>query len=170
MNVDWNADRVKQLEALWLEGKSCSVIARIIGSGATRSGIIGKVHRLGLAGRLQPHAEQAHSQRSPKAPKPPAPPAVILEPATPDLPLVLESGAFVTLETVSDRMCRWPHGDPAHADFHFCGRRPRPGAPYCEDHCKKAYQPTHAPLRPTDGRLAANRRQPIRRGQVSMWE
>jgi GcrA cell cycle regulator len=43
--------------------------------------------------------------------------------------------------TINDRMCRWPIGDPAENEFHFCGRNPKPGSPYCEAHARKAYQP-----------------------------
>ena len=37
--------------------------------------------------------------------------------------------------------CRWPIGDPAANEFHFCGRAPKSGSPYCEAHARKAYQP-----------------------------
>ena len=30
--------------------------------------------------------------------------------------------------------CRWPIGDPRHADFHFCGAQQTPGRPYCQHH------------------------------------
>jgi GcrA cell cycle regulator len=43
--------------------------------------------------------------------------------------------------TINDRMCRWPIGDPSENEFHFCGRKPRLGSPYCEAHARKAYQP-----------------------------
>ena len=41
-------------------------------------------------------------------------------------------------------MCRWPIGDPAATEFHFCGRCPKSGSPYCEAHARKAYQPQQA--------------------------
>jgi hypothetical protein len=34
--------------------------------------------------------------------------------------------------------CRWPHGDPKHPDFHFCGN-PVAKRPYCEHHRAMAY-------------------------------
>ena len=34
--------------------------------------------------------------------------------------------------------CRWPHGDPGHPDFHFCGS-PVARKPYCEQHRAMAY-------------------------------
>src|ERR1019366_8183431 len=56
-------------------------------------------------------------------------------------PLQLEDGSHATVLTISDRMCRWPIGDPAASEFHFCGRSPKEGSPYCEAHARKAYQP-----------------------------
>ena len=56
-------------------------------------------------------------------------------------PVVLDDGHFATVLTINDRMCRWPIGDPAENEFHFCGRKPRIGSPYCEAHARKAYQP-----------------------------
>jgi GcrA cell cycle regulator len=35
--------------------------------------------------------------------------------------------------------CMWPIGHPTDDDFHFCGRHPVAGKPYCEEHVAKAY-------------------------------
>jgi len=37
------------------------------------------------------------------------------------------------------RQCLWPIGDPGEPDFTFCGAKPVPGKPYCEEHCARAY-------------------------------
>ena len=37
--------------------------------------------------------------------------------------------------------CRWPIGDPQHAEFHFCNRSKVTGLPYCEFHSRRAFQP-----------------------------
>ena len=47
----WTDDRVELLKKLWTEGLSASQIANRLG-GATRNAVIGKVHRLGLSGRV----------------------------------------------------------------------------------------------------------------------
>ena len=47
----WTEDRVELLGRLWGEGLSASQIAAALGGGVTRNAVIGKVHRLGLAGR-----------------------------------------------------------------------------------------------------------------------
>jgi len=50
-------------------------------------------------------------------------------------------------------MCRWPIGDPSENEFHFCGRKPKVGSPYCEAHARKAYQPQQP--RRDKGRMAS---------------
>ena len=52
-NMAWTDDRVEILKKLWAEGLSASQIARELGD-VTRNAVIGKVHRLGLAGRASP--------------------------------------------------------------------------------------------------------------------
>ena len=46
----WSEDRVERLKVLWADGLSASQVAKQLG-GVTRNAVIGKVHRLGLAGR-----------------------------------------------------------------------------------------------------------------------
>ena len=47
--MSWTDDRVATLTKLWNDGLSASIIAQRIGE-VTRNAVIGKVHRLGLAG------------------------------------------------------------------------------------------------------------------------
>jgi GcrA cell cycle regulator len=115
--ANWSDDRVEQLKTLWTEGLSASQIARALG-GVTRNAVIGKVHRLGLAGRASP--SRSERPRMPMTPKVPSvrshvPAAPIVE----EDPLQLEDGSHATVLTISDRMCRWPIGDPAGSEFHF---------------------------------------------------
>jgi GcrA cell cycle regulator len=53
MTNGWTDERVSLLKNLWTEGLSASQIAKQLG-GVTRNAVIGKVHRLGLAGRATP--------------------------------------------------------------------------------------------------------------------
>jgi GcrA cell cycle regulator len=46
-----------------------------------------------------------------------------------------------TILALTERMCKWPVGDPKHQDFHFCGKNALPGMPYCAEHAALAYQP-----------------------------
>ena len=62
--MSWTDERVDLLSRLWLEGRSASQIAAALGGGLTRNAVIGKVHRLGLAGRVKagaaaPDADEA---------------------------------------------------------------------------------------------------------------
>lgn len=134
----WSEDRVKQLKNLWTEGLSASQIARALG-GVTRNAVIGKVHRLGLSGRAEPTRRPAPQRSAPtpkvRLPAAPAKPEPEKDAAT------FDDGSHATVMTINDRMCRWPIGDPADEDFHFCGHAPFPGSPYCEAHNRKAHQP-----------------------------
>jgi GcrA cell cycle regulator len=137
--MNWSDDRVEQLKTLWTEGLSASQIARALG-GVTRNAVIGKVHRLGLAGRASP--SRSERPRLPMAPsvRTQLPAVQVVE----EDPLTLDDGSHATVLTISDRMCRWPIGDPAATEFHFCGHNPKSGSPYCEAHARKAYQPQQA--------------------------
>ena len=64
--MGWTDERVDQLKTLWTEGLSASQIARVLG-GVTRNAVIGKVHRLGLAGRATP--SRSERPRMPSTPK-----------------------------------------------------------------------------------------------------
>jgi GcrA cell cycle regulator len=48
----------------------------------------------------------------------------------------------ITTLTLTSRTCKWPFGDPAQSDFHYCGRPPQAGRPYCDEHDRMSYQPT----------------------------
>ena len=46
-----------------------------------------------------------------------------------------------TLLVMTDRMCKWPIGDPKMKGFHFCGRVVDLSTTYCPEHRAVAYQP-----------------------------
>jgi len=46
----------------------------------------------------------------------------------------------VTTADLTIDTCRWPVGDPAEADFHYCGELPLVGQPYCDKHDAQSYQ------------------------------
>ena len=156
--MGWTDERVEQLKSLWAEGLSASQIARALG-GVTRNAVIGKVHRLGLAGRAGPaRAERPRSSISHKSVvRMAAPEPEIVE----EDPIKLDDGNFATVLTINDRMCRWPIGDPASAEFFFCGGTPLTGLPYCSYHSRVAYQPA------SDRRRPAQPRPPFRSGNGS---
>ena len=165
----WTDERVEQLKKLWSEGLSASQIAKQLG-GVTRNAVIGKVHRLGLSGRATPSrparrtvkpsrprtttastapAQRPVSRPSPSSTTPAAPKPAPVEPA------VLPSGEFATVLTLRDSMCKWPIGDPAQAEFRFCGRKTAGGNAYCEAHSSMAYQPNAKRRRRGNGDASA---------------
>ena len=155
--MGWSEERVALLRKLWAEGLSASQIAKQLG-GVTRNAVIGKVHRLGLAGRATPSRPAKRPVRTarprivgPSAPRlriPSSEPRVVI----PDLePVKLEDGKAATVLTLNESMCKYPIGDPTDADFAFCGRSSFDNHPYCQDHARLAYQPSQARKRRTSG-------------------
>jgi GcrA cell cycle regulator len=161
--VSWTDERVEQLRQAWLEGKSASQIATLLGHGLTRNAVIGKVHRLGLAGRaktpssapLRPRPAPAPQQATHRPPRPAmsAPRIVrgatalafasLAEPeAEPEAyeSVVVPMSLRVTIIELKEAMCRWPLGDPSSPDFRYCGS-PSSSGPYCLQHGRLAYQP-----------------------------
>ncbi len=149
--MEWSSERIEQLRSLWHDGLSASQIATHLG-GITRNAVIGKAHRLGLTGRPSPIKNRTASVARPRPPRRPrveqTPPQRIAIAAPPqrhvEVPkrhVELEDVPGATILTLTDRICKWPIGDPRHPDFHFCGRASADGLPYCTDHARRAYQP-----------------------------
>jgi GcrA cell cycle regulator len=156
LNMGWTDERVTLLRKLWAEGLSASQIAKQLG-GVTRNAVIGKVHRLGLAGRATPSRPAKRPVRTarprivgPSAPRlrlPSSVPAVVI----PHLePVKFEDGRAANVLTLNESMCKFPIGDPTDPEFAFCGRGAA-GGPYCADHARLAYQPSQAKKRRQNG-------------------
>lgn len=142
----WTDERVELLKTLWAEGLSAAQIANKMG-GVTRNAVIGKVHRLGLSGRATPAKPQRgcgpateHKEDAAEKPSRSEIRSVIPEPDS-IAPLVLDSGDKTTVNTIKNNMCKWPIGDPAKDDFHFCGQPAMVGKSYCAHHARMAFQP-----------------------------
>jgi GcrA cell cycle regulator len=168
MTNGWTDDRVAILKKLWTEGLSASQIAKQLG-GVTRNAVIGKVHRLGLAGRAAPSrpikrvsvpiarvrpilAEQVAAIVKPlrvatpesvitasSANDAPAPAAAV-KPVKPK-PRAPRNGEIIGVLQLGPHMCKWPIGDPGDVDFGFCGSHCDTTAVYCEEHAAIAFQP-----------------------------
>ena len=170
--MSWTDERVEQLRQHWLEGKSASQIATLLGHGLTRNAVIGKVHRLGLAGRAKSPSTAASRPRasSQQAVQRAAPPRMtpvgprIVRGATalaiaPRIETEAEPQAYdsvvlpmslrVTIIELTEAMCRWPLGDPTSPDFRYCGS-PAANGPYCGHHGRLAYQPAQERRRDRD--------------------
>jgi GcrA cell cycle regulator len=150
---NWSDGRVEQLKSLWQEGLSASQIANTMGN-VTRNAVLGKLHRLGLLAKSKEVRRARPNSSVPRCPRSRSSkvsrPALIAEPD----PFTFEDGNFVTLETVNDRMCRWPIGDPETGDFHFCGHARKAGSCYCDAHMQRAHQPGPAKRRRRTHRVA----------------
>jgi GcrA cell cycle regulator len=135
--MEWNDERIADLTRLWQDGLSASQVAERLG-GISRSAVIGKIHRLGIAGRAAPSRPRPLGGRPPslkistgedrRAPvaRPPRP--------APRPVVVFDADATASLLTLTECGCRWPIGDPGEADFGFCGRPQAGGGSYCEGH------------------------------------
>ena len=171
----WTEERVELLKKLWNDGLSASQIAGELGA-VTRNAVIGKVHRLGLSGRAKapssstPRPRKAVT-RAPSHPmsgggnftrgntalapqfKPEVEAAPEAAPA-PSEDVVIPFSERVTIMELRESMCRWPMGDPATAEFRYCGGKSGVGMPYCSYHAKIAYQPAADRRRDRDRRVA----------------
>ena len=160
----WTDEIVEQLKQHWIDGKSASQIAGLLGNGVTRNAVIGKVHRLGLAGRAKspssaasrpprrsppPHLPRVAGPRLSHAPRMTrgatalafAPQALTeLESQEEFESVVVPMSLRVTIVELKESMCRWPLGDPATSEFRYCGS-PTASGPYCAYHAGLAYQP-----------------------------
>ncbi len=68
--MSWTDERIEQLRRLWAEGHSASQIAGTLGGGVSRNAVIGKIHRLGLSGRVKTARPAARRPAAPVAPPP----------------------------------------------------------------------------------------------------
>lgn len=153
--MSWTAERTELLKKLWTEGLSASQIAKQLG-GLSRNSVIGKVHRLGLAGRATPSGPTIRRPRKCKAHTPGTSTSTpLLEDASSEAkalilpPVELAPGELVTTLTLKDSMCKWPIGDPDDPNFHYCGR-PAGKKGYCEGHRQMAFQPVQRRRRKAD--------------------
>ena len=170
----WTDEIVEQLKQHWIDGKSASQIAGLLGNGVTRNAVIGKVHRLGLAGRAKTPSTAASRPR--RIAPPPAQQRVVAGPRLSHAPrmtrgatalalapeslselesqeefesVVLPMSLRVTIVELKESMCRWPLGDPATSEFRYCGS-PAASGPYCTYHGGLAYQPAQDRRRDRD--------------------
>ena len=158
--MSWNDERVELLKKLWKDGLSASQIAAEMGS-ITRNAVIGKVHRLGLSGRVKASASPV-----PRLRKAPRPRSVIVSGGSrgntalaPRIiqefeieheaeiipfaqPVQAPESKRVAIIELREGVCRWPLGDPLQQEFAYCGNDSDTGRPYCCYHSTVAYQPS----------------------------
>jgi len=152
--MNWTDERIETLRRLWAEGLSASQIATALG-GVSRNAVIGKIHRLGLSGRVKTGKARparagggaVHAPRPvPSGSRVMAVGSTVVKVVEREAPAPLREPAEVvplhggvTLLDLKTSSCRWPIGDPSDPAFRFCGTRIQPGETYCPCHAELAY-------------------------------
>jgi len=175
----WTDERVALLEKLWTEGKSAAEIAKALSEGVTRNAVIGKAHRMGLSGRPSP-VKKKKAEVLPKVkakiksktntntnstskqqivPEGEESFVDIAARAAAATSVEASTGDGISIMELTDRVCKWPFGDPRDQEFHFCGSPSQVGKPYCPDHASMAYQ--------TSSRKGAAKKPPVKKSETS---
>jgi GcrA cell cycle regulator len=138
MTRAWSEERTAKAVELWKEGHSAEHIARRLGV-ESRSAVLGKMFRMGLCRQSGTNTGKSGmvAARVERAVSKPPPPVALVESVTANEP----SPVGKQLAQLERHHCRWPIGDPRQEGFHFCGRPPIPGRPYCSAHDKLAWAP-----------------------------
>jgi len=150
--MDWSDERIEALTKLWREGLSASQVARQLG-GVSRSAVIGKVHRLGIAGRETPTRPPTSVGRPASRTRasaggvrrPSGPPAP--RRSGPLLRVVFDAPPTATIHTLTPHGCRWPIGEPDEPSFGFCGRLRTGAGSYCAGHAPMAVRSRETPMK-----------------------
>jgi GcrA cell cycle regulator len=157
-DTPWTEFTIAKLSKLWEEGISSAEIGRQLN--VSKSAVVGKIHRLGLPGRISPikpvqnrrnssaawpqpdHPRKTLSklacqQWAPAMPGPTAEPVCEVLPGPSRAPMPEDNVGWELAR--SPKQCRWPLGDPQTSKFRFCDVPTRPGKSYCEAHARLAY-------------------------------
>ncbi len=157
----WTEERVTRLKDDWAAGLSGTDIANRLGCGLSRNAVIGKIHRLGLSGRVL-HFRRAKPRtgdniwRKKNRRNRLRTIAEYMEAARlgdlgdnaarvvdVDVPV---AERIQNLDDLEPHHCRWPYGDNP---FTFCGRPKMLGKSYCPGHVLQSMPaPKDAPQRP----------------------
>ena len=115
----WTDEKDAILRCYYGSGLSAESITVLLGSGFSRSAVLGRARRLGLPGpRTVPRVRRT---------RPPAPPRVVVAPAPPPVSRRLNIMELQSLD------CRWPdEGD--QAPYTFCGTLQDGESSYCAYH------------------------------------
>ena len=151
--MEWTDEIIDRLKALWLEGHSTAEIGRRMG--ISKNAVVGKAHRLVLAGRPSPIRRGPPGERprrpsvkrvtGPTLPTMEAPAARDAVPATSSPPPSSPPSGPAPLRAVRTTggarliACCWPIGEPGTRSFKFCDDESLPGKPYCSAHAALAY-------------------------------
>jgi GcrA cell cycle regulator len=146
--MDWSAEAIERLRALWAEGHSTAEIGRRMG--ISKNAVVGKAHRLNLPARPSPIRREATEAAAPRPAATVRPARPVLAPrstlpaaATPaSAPASVASAPAVVRpfpRMGAARACCWPIGEPGQPGFRFCTAEAITGKPYCLEHAAVAY-------------------------------
>ena len=144
----WTDARIATLKKLHVDGASAGEIAHELG-GVSRSAVLGKLRRLGLAdrgsGRASSHSNLPASYRTSRRDDAMfAVDGVDGKPAPADLEIPVEQRRsllgppFGAYPERGPNECGWPIGDVKEPGFFFCGAPSYAGRHYCAHHCRRA--------------------------------
>lgn len=141
MTAPWTDDRVSTLRRLWAEGLSASQIARQL-TQTTRNAVIGKVHRIGLAGRASPARPPKTKGALRRRARVYMPGCDVRPPIPlPAPPIVLQPSLNVPLDKREAGQCGAVTDSTRFAQ-RYCGQPVTAGSLYCAEHHRLHYQPT----------------------------
>lgn len=164
INTTWTPERTERLKVLAAEGRTAVEIGSEFH--ISRNAVIGKIARMGFpwTGSIyrNHHGRRGKVVANPKRKAPgkffsfnrPSKALPVTGAARTDVlqPVAATVSAGsrpkpkrkpCTLVKLRENSCRFPLGDhvPGHKDFRFCNDHAVEGYPYCEHHCRIAYQP-----------------------------
>ncbi len=132
----WTNEKVELAKKLWLERYSAGHIAQQLGAGFTRSSVVGKLNRLGLARKNDGKAPPALLNRTGfvlvRKRNRLLPPERRHDPGPIDMPPSLE----VAFKDLRDGQCRWVNDSKR-----YCGHPSIDGTSYCKAHGAIVYMP-----------------------------
>lgn len=146
----WTESCVDQAKVRWAQGWSASQIARELAGAPfnqrfTRNAVVGKLHRLGLARRSDPHrpvSVRAIKERRKLAPIPKKrikPPAFVAEPYIERAPPKRGPNAVRFMDRAPDQCARFCEGEEGALGF-VCGE-PVHAIAWCRDCFRAVYRP-----------------------------
>jgi len=149
--VFWNADREAELKTLLDIRPALSARDIAAEMGVTRNVIIGKTRRMGWmlgltendGGRIR-KMRNPRPEKKPKAAKPrreqdQSRPKLVFDRRPLSEPFIPPMEQRCSIMELDHTRCRWPIGEPGEDSFAFCGGKPLGDFPYCEPHCRAAY-------------------------------